>query len=59
VFGVRVHPVSLAGQGDRVISPAGAAVPVVVVTAREDLEIARQTERAANDLREGVSPAAR
>jgi acetate kinase len=59
VFGVQVDPVSLAGQGDRVVSPLGAAVRVVVVTAREDLEIARQTARAVNDLCGGVSPVAR
>jgi len=29
-------------SGDRIVSPAGAATPVVVVAAREDLEIARQ-----------------
>jgi acetate kinase len=59
VFGVRVDPVSSARQGDRVVSPSGAAVQVVVVTAREDLEIARQTTRAAQGLGEGVSPVAR
>jgi acetate kinase len=31
-----------AGAGDRVASPAGAPVAVVVVEAREDIEIARQ-----------------
>jgi acetate kinase len=59
VFGVWVDPVSLAARGDRVVSPVGAAVRVVVVTAREDLEIARQTACAAKELCEGVSPIAR
>ena len=43
LLGVAVDPVRLRGTGDRVISPAGSRVPVLVVTAREDLEMARQT----------------
>jgi acetate kinase len=43
VLGMATDPTRLAGDGDRVVSPDGAAVRVLVVTAREDLEIARQT----------------
>ncbi|WP_328649631.1 acetate/propionate family kinase [Amycolatopsis sp. NBC_00348] len=43
VFGVRVDPARLAGDGDRLVSDAYAPARVLVVTAREDLEIARQT----------------
>jgi acetate kinase len=43
VFGMATDSARLAGTEDRLISPAGAAVRVLVVTAREDLEIARQT----------------
>jgi acetate kinase len=31
------------GEGDRLISPAGSPIPTLVVLAREDLEIARET----------------
>jgi acetate kinase len=41
--GVRVDVDRLAAPGDRVVSPDGARVRVAVITAREDLEIARQT----------------
>ncbi|MEZ4553006.1 MAG: acetate/propionate family kinase [Dehalococcoidia bacterium] len=34
------------GDDDRVLSPSGAAVPVLLVRAREDLEIAREVRRA-------------
>lgn len=34
-----------AGSGDRLVSPAGASTAVVVVAAREDLEIARQVRQ--------------
>ena len=43
VFGMATDSARLAGTADRLVSPAGAAVRVLVVTAREDLEIARQT----------------
>jgi acetate kinase len=43
VLGVAIDPARLSGTADRLISPAGAAVRVLVVTAREDLEMARQT----------------
>ncbi len=42
VLGMATDPARLMGAGDRVVSPAGAGVRVLVVTAREDLEIARQ-----------------
>ncbi len=42
-LGVAVDPARNAdGEADRPISPPGAAVPAVVVAAREDLEIARE-----------------
>lgn len=40
---MRVDPARLAGDGDRLVSDAYAPARVLVVTAREDLEIARQT----------------
>lgn len=43
VLGLTVDPDSVAGSGDRVVSRSGATPRVLVVTAREDLEIARQT----------------
>lgn len=43
ILGVRVEPDRLAALGDRVVSPDDASVRVLVVTAREGLEIARQT----------------
>ncbi|WAL63279.1 acetate kinase [Amycolatopsis cynarae] len=45
VLGVRTAPDRLAGRGDRLVSPRGAPVAVLVLTAREDLELARQAER--------------
>jgi len=42
LFGVEVDAGRLADPGDRIVSPDGAPVRVAVVTAREDLEIARQ-----------------
>lgn len=42
LLGVAVDPIRLRGTGDRVISPARSRVPVLLVTAREDLEMARQ-----------------
>jgi acetate kinase len=47
LFGVEVDAERLAGSGDRVVSSEGAPVRVVIATAREDLEIARQTTLAA------------
>ncbi|MET0135585.1 MAG: acetate kinase, partial [Kibdelosporangium sp.] len=44
VFGVRVVRRLLAAQGDRVVSPLGVLPRVFVITAREDLELARQAE---------------
>ncbi len=43
-----------AASGDRLVSPAGASTSVVVVAAREDLEIARQVRHV---LRDGSWPA--
>ncbi len=43
LYGVSVDQMRAHGTGDRVISPAGARVPVLVITAKEDLEMARQT----------------
>jgi acetate kinase len=43
VFGVRVDPGHLAAEGDREVGRAHAPVRVLVVAAREGLEIARQT----------------
>jgi acetate kinase len=43
IFGVRAQRDRLDATGDRVVSPDTASVRVLVVTAREDLEIARQT----------------
>jgi acetate kinase len=43
LLGVTVDPERLPAEGDRVVSPTAAAVQVLVVTAREDLEVARQT----------------
>jgi acetate kinase len=43
LIGVTVEPDLVPGHGDRVVSRMTAAVRVLVVTAREDLEIARQT----------------
>lgn len=45
LFGVTVDAERLAGTGDRLLSPAGATPHVLVVAAREDLEIARQVTR--------------
>lgn len=44
--GVAVDPRRERATGDEVISPASAATQVLVVTAREDLEIARHTTAA-------------
>jgi acetate kinase len=45
-LGVALNPEANAGcAGDSVISPARAAVPVVVVAAREELEMAREARR--------------
>jgi acetate kinase len=52
LFGVSVDADRLRDNGDRIVSPAEAAVRVLVVTAREDLEIARQATTAVQ--REGV-----
>ncbi|WP_158888130.1 acetate/propionate family kinase [Amycolatopsis anabasis] len=46
MLGLWTDPARLAGTGDREISPAGAAVPLFLLTAREDLELARQAELA-------------
>lgn len=54
LFDVAVDPVRARDSGDRVISPAGAAVPVLVITAREDLEMARQTTDLRNNITEGA-----
>lgn len=43
VLGLTVDPDSVAGSGDRIVSRRGTTPRVLVVTAREDLEIARQT----------------
>lgn len=43
LLAVAVDPVRLRESGDRVISPIGARVPVLLISAREDLEMARQT----------------
>lgn len=40
-LGLQVDPQANAGEGDRVVSPASSPASVVVVRAREDLEIAR------------------
>ncbi|HZD67016.1 MAG TPA: acetate/propionate family kinase [Acidimicrobiales bacterium] len=46
-LGVAVDPASNEeGRGDRLVSPAAAAVAVAVVAAREDLEMARQVRHA-------------
>jgi acetate kinase len=43
-LGVRLdHALNERGEGDSVLSPAGAMPAVLLVTAREDLEMARQT----------------
>ncbi|WP_216207316.1 acetate/propionate family kinase [Amycolatopsis aidingensis] len=42
VLGLSTDPGRLAGQGDRLLSPAAAAVPVLLIAAREELELARQ-----------------
>ncbi|GAA5152282.1 MULTISPECIES: acetate/propionate family kinase [Amycolatopsis] len=42
VLGLRTDPARLAGSGDRVISPPEAPVTLFAVTAREDLELARE-----------------
>ena len=41
LLGLTTDPARLATAGDRVVSPDGAEVPVLIVTAREDLELAR------------------
>jgi acetate kinase len=51
---VMVDPDRLADKGDRVVSRDSAAVRALVVTAREDLEIARQTTQLVIDDRKGV-----
>lgn len=43
LLGTTVDPARLHGSGDRVVSQDGAEPAVLVTTAREDLEIARQT----------------
>lgn len=53
-YGLTVDADRLQGKGDRVASPAGAAVRVLVVTAREDLEIARQATTVMSLRRQGV-----
>ena len=40
---VAVDPARVRADGDRLISPVGARVPVLLIIAREDLEMARQT----------------
>lgn len=47
VLGLAVDDDRVAGSRDRLISPDGAATGVLVVTAREDLEIARQVTNVA------------
>ncbi|GAA1965272.1 acetate kinase [Amycolatopsis minnesotensis] len=47
IFDVRIDPDRLPAPGDRVLSPVRAGTRVVLVTAREDLELAKQTEAAA------------
>ncbi|MGR6321884.1 acetate kinase [Micromonospora soli] len=42
-LGIAVDPARNAGRGDRVISPAGTAVTVSVISTDEELEIARET----------------
>ncbi|GAA4523061.1 acetate/propionate family kinase [Amycolatopsis samaneae] len=44
-LGVEVDPARCAGAGDRVVSPDGAGVAVLIVRTREDLELARDAER--------------
>lgn len=56
LLGVQVDPSRLPGSVDRVVSPVDAAVSVLVVTAREDLEIARQTTQT---LAAALAPVAR
>jgi acetate kinase len=53
LLGVRVAPDLVRGPADRVVSPAGAAVRVLVVTAREDLEIAGQATTVMTSDRQG------
>lgn len=44
-LGITLDPGRNTASGDREVSPAGSSVRVVVVHAREDLEIARETRR--------------
>jgi len=53
-YGLTLDADRLRGRGDRVVSPTGAAVRVLVVTAREDLEIARQATTVMAAQRQGV-----
>jgi acetate kinase len=53
-YGLAVDADRLRGRGDRIVSPVGAAVRVLVVTAREDLEIARQATTVMTVQRQGV-----
>lgn len=53
LLGLAVDGHRLQGRGDRVVSPVGAAVRVLVVTAREELEIAAQATLAVEEKRQG------
>jgi len=45
-----------AASGDRLVSPVGASTSVMVVAAREDLEIARQVREVLGQPRSGAAP---
>lgn len=55
-LGIVLDPDRNAAAGDRAISAEGARVPVLVVTCREDLELARDTERLLAGQRAGAIP---
>jgi acetate kinase len=55
-LGVRIDRGRLHRRGDRVASPEGAGVRVLVLTAQEDLEIARQTEAVLGRAPTGARP---
>jgi acetate kinase len=55
VLGLRTDPALLSRSGDRLVSPPGAAASLVVLTAREDLELARQAEKLVSGARSAVA----